>query len=88
MLVLGMILPITPLPPREGIYMQLTVLKIIMRLQDPTRNISLQTLIHLQMTFYQVHQAKQGKPPLKPLSGFQRDQSKEPPPPPPKKPFK
>ena len=33
MLVLGMILPITPLPPCEGMYMQLTVLKIIMRLK-------------------------------------------------------
>ena len=51
MIVLGMILPIPPLPLREGMYMQLTVHKIVVGLQNPTRHISLQTLIHLQMSF-------------------------------------
>ena len=38
--------------------------------------------------FYQVHQAKQGKPPPKPLSGFQRNHRRKPTPSTPKKPFK
>ena len=38
--------------------------------------------------FYQVHQAKQGKPPSTPLSGFQRDHSRKPAPSAPKKPIK
>ena len=35
--------------------------------------------------FYQVHQAKQGKPPPKPISGFQKDQFRPSTPKPPKK---
>ena len=38
--------------------------------------------------FYQVHQAKQGKPPPSPLSGFQRNHPRKPPPSTTKKPFK
>ena len=38
--------------------------------------------------FYQVHQAKQGKPPPTPLSGFQRNHLRKPTPSTPKKPFK
>ena len=38
--------------------------------------------------FYQVHQAKQGKPPPTPLSGFQRNHPRKPTPSTPKKPFK
>ena len=38
--------------------------------------------------FYQVHQAKQGKPPPTPLCGFQRNHPRKPTPSVPKKPFK
>ena len=49
MLVLGMMQPILPLPLREGMYIQLLVPKISMILRNPTRHISLRTLIHHKM---------------------------------------
>ena len=54
---------------------------------EPHKANSLQRLIHLQMIFIKTS-GQTSKPPPKPLSGFQRDQSRKPPPSPPKKPFK
>ena len=58
-----------------------------MLFKTPTKYISLRTLTPSD-DFYQVHQAKQGKPPPTPLSGFQRNHPRKSTPSTPNKPFK
>ena len=88
MLVLGMMQPILPLPLREGMYMQVMVPMIIMVFAEPHRVQFSPDIYTPSDDFYQVHQAKYGKQPPTPLSGFQKDHHRKSTSSAPKKPIK
>ena len=88
MLVRGMMQPILQLPLREGMYIQLLIPKISMILSNPTRHISLKTLIHYQMTSIRCIKPNKANHHLHPYLGFQRDHSRKPIHSTPKKPLK
>ena len=74
----GMMLPRLLHPPREGMPMQLLVLKTSTHLETTTKHTSVRILTPQQMIFYQIHQTKQSRKPPTPLSGFQKDHSRKP----------
>ena len=70
MLVFGMMQPILPLPPREGMYIKLPVLKISMLLRNLTKHNSLRTLIHHQMISTRCTKPNKANHHLHPYLGF------------------
>ena len=88
MLVLGMMLPMLPLPLRGGMSMQLIVNKITVGLQNPTEIPFLSDIDTPSDEFYKINKANYGKLPPTPLSGFQNDHHRKPTPLASKKTFK